>query len=71
MLLFLTLVVGIAAALYPMAVPPGLSIFDAAAPRAEFLFAVSAVLLPVMLAYNAWQYLVFRGKAGQEGKPEH
>lgn len=72
-LLFLTLVVGIAAALYPMAVPPGLSIFDAAAPPRSlwFLFAVSAVLLPVMLAYNAWQYLVFRGKAGQEGKPEH
>ncbi len=72
-LLFLTLVVGIAAALYPMAVPPGLSIFDAAAPPRSlwFLFFVSAVLLPVMLAYNAWQYLVFRGKAGQEDKPEH
>ena len=72
-LLFLTLVVGIAAALYPMAVPPGLTIFDAAAPPRSlwFLFAVSAVLLPVMLAYNAWQYLVFRGKAGQEDRPGH
>ncbi|HQL89840.1 MAG TPA: cytochrome d ubiquinol oxidase subunit II [Syntrophales bacterium] len=72
-LLFLTLVVGIAAALYPTAVPPGLTIFDAAAPPRSlwFLFAVSAVLLPVMLAYNAWQYLVFRGKAGQGGKPGH
>ena len=72
-LLFLTLVVGIAAALYPTAVPPGLTIFDAAAPPRSlwFLFAVSAVLLPVMLAYNAWQYIVFRGKAGQGGKPGH
>jgi cytochrome d ubiquinol oxidase subunit II len=72
-LLFLTLVVGIAAALYPMAVPPGLTIFDAAAPPRSlwFLFAVSVVLLPVMLAYNAWQYFVFRGKAGQEDKPEY
>jgi cytochrome d ubiquinol oxidase subunit II len=72
-LLFLTLVVGIAAALYPMAVPPGLSIFDAAAPPRSlwFLFFVSVVLLPVMLAYNAWQYLVFRGKAGQEDRPGH
>ena len=72
-LLFLTLVVGIAAALYPTAVPPGLTIFDAAAPPRSlwFLFAVSAVLLPVMLVYNAWQYLVFRGKAGQGGKPGH
>jgi len=66
-LLFLTLVVGIAAALYPTAVPPGMSIFDAAAPPRSlwFLFAVSAVLLPVMLAYNAWMYLVLRGKAGE------
>ncbi|NPV05502.1 MAG: cytochrome d ubiquinol oxidase subunit II [Syntrophaceae bacterium] len=72
-LLFLTLVVGIAAALYPTAVPPGLSIFDAAAPPRSlwFLFAVSAVLLPVMLAYNAWVYLVFRGKAGEGDKPGH
>jgi len=72
-LLFLTLVVGIAAALYPTAVPPGLSIFDAAAPPRSlwFLFAVSAVLLPVMLAYNAWQCLVFRGKAGQGGESNY
>lgn len=72
-LLFLTLVVGIAAALYPMAVPPGLTIFDAAAPPRSlwFLFAVSAVLLPAMLVYNAWQYLVFRGKTGQGDNPEH
>jgi len=69
-LLFLTLVVGLAAALYPTAVPPSLTIFDAAAPARSlwFLFIVSAVLLPVMLAYNAWQYLVFRGKTG-EGEP--
>lgn len=66
-LLFLTLVVGIAAALYPYAIPPGLTIFEAAAPARSlwFLFAVSVALLPVMLAYNAWQYLVFRGKTGQ------
>jgi cytochrome d ubiquinol oxidase subunit II len=63
-LLFLTLVVGLAAALYPSVIPPALTIFDAAAPARSllFLFIVSAVLLPVMLAYNAWQYLVFRGK---------
>jgi cytochrome d ubiquinol oxidase subunit II len=72
-LLFLTLVVGLAAALYPTVVPPSLIIFDAAAPPRSlwFLFAVSVVLLPVIMAYNAWQYLVFRGKAGQEDKPEY
>jgi cytochrome d ubiquinol oxidase subunit II len=63
-LLFLTLVVGLAAALYPTAIPPSLTIFEAAAPARSlwFLFVVSALLLPVMFAYNAWQYLVFRGK---------
>jgi cytochrome d ubiquinol oxidase subunit II len=72
-LLFLTLVVGIAAALYPYAIPPGLTIFDAAAPARSlwFLFAVSVALLPVMLAYNAWQYLVFRGKTGQADDSNH
>jgi cytochrome d ubiquinol oxidase subunit II len=72
-LLFLTLVVGLAAALYPTVVPPSLIIFDAAAPPRSlwFLLAVSVVLLPVIMAYNAWQYLVFRGKAGQEDKPEY
>jgi cytochrome bd ubiquinol oxidase subunit II len=72
-LLFLTLVVGIAAALYPYAIPPGLTIFDAAAPARSlwFLFAVSVALLPVMLAYNAWQYLVFRGNTGQADDSNH
>jgi cytochrome d ubiquinol oxidase subunit II len=75
-LLFLTLVVGLAAALYPTAVPPSLTIFDAAAPARSlwFLLAVSAVLLPVILAFNAWQYLVFRGKSGgdaQAGGPQY
>jgi cytochrome d ubiquinol oxidase subunit II len=71
-LLFLTLVVGLAAALYPTAVPPSLTIFDAAAPVRSlwFLFIVSAVLLPVMLAYNAWQYLVFRGKVTEGNQPD-
>jgi cytochrome bd ubiquinol oxidase subunit II len=67
-LLFLTLVVGLAVALYPSAIPPSLTIFEAAAPARAllFLFAVSVVLLPVMLAYNAWQYLLFRGKVGED-----
>jgi len=75
-LLFLTLVVGLAAALYPTAVPPSLTIFDAAAPARSlwFLLVVSAVLLPVILVFNAWQYLVFRGKSGgdaQAGGPQY
>jgi cytochrome bd ubiquinol oxidase subunit II len=72
-LLFLTLVVGLAAALYPSAIPPSLSIFDAAASARSllFLFVVTVVLLPVMLAYNAWQYIVFRGKVAQGGQEDN
>jgi cytochrome d ubiquinol oxidase subunit II len=71
-LLFLTLVVGLAAALYPSAVPPSLSIFDAAASARSllFLFVVTVVLLPVMLAYNVWQYIVFRGKVAEDGQED-
>lgn len=69
-LLFLTLVVGLAAALYPSVIPPSLTIFDAAAPARSllFLFVVSVVLLPVLLACNAWQFLVFRGKVKEGGQ---
>ncbi len=72
-LLFLTLVVGIAVVLYPSTIPPKLTIFEAAAPPRSlwFLFVVSAAFLPLMLAYNAWQYLVFRDGAGQADDPEH
>jgi cytochrome bd-type quinol oxidase subunit 2 len=34
------------------------------------MLAVLAPLLPVMLIYNGYQYLVFRGKAGGEAYGE-
>ena len=65
-LLFLTLAVGLASALYPSVMPPALTIFDAAAPVRSLLFllVVSIVLLPVMLAYNAWLYRLFGDRVG-------
>jgi cytochrome d ubiquinol oxidase subunit II len=55
-----------AASLYPYVIPPAITISEAAAPPLilAIMLAVTAVILPVMLIYNGYQYLVFRGKAG-------
>ena len=49
--------------------PPGITIWEAAAPPTSqrFLLVGAAVLIPLILAYNAYAYWLFRGKvrAGQ------
>ncbi|MFI5330376.1 MAG: cytochrome d ubiquinol oxidase subunit II [Desulfobaccales bacterium] len=55
-----------AASLYPYVIPPAITVAEAAAPPLilAIMLAVTALILPVMLIYNGYQYLVFRGKAG-------
>jgi cytochrome d ubiquinol oxidase subunit II len=55
---------GLGISLYPMIVPPSLTIWDAAAPRSSqiFLLVGAAVLIPIILAYMGYAYWVFRGK---------
>ncbi|MFT4795414.1 MAG: cytochrome d ubiquinol oxidase subunit II [Paracoccaceae bacterium] len=55
---------GLGVSFYPNLVPPSLTIVEAAAPDASlrFLLVGSAVLIPVILAYTAYSYWVFRGK---------
>ncbi|MFC3126631.1 cytochrome d ubiquinol oxidase subunit II [Pseudoroseomonas globiformis] len=55
---------GLGISLWPNMVPPGISIWDAAAsPRSQlFLLYGAAVLIPVILAYTAYVYWIFRGK---------
>lgn len=57
-----------AASLYPYVIPPTVTAVEAASPPATLavMLAVTVVILPVMLLYNGYQYLVFRGKAGGE-----
>jgi len=64
LLLFLLSFVGLAVSLYPNAIPPDISIWEAAAPDASlgFLLVGALVLLPIILAYTAYSYWVFRGK---------
>ncbi|WP_223423786.1 cytochrome d ubiquinol oxidase subunit II [Tateyamaria pelophila] len=56
--------IGIGISFYPHIVPPGLTIADAAAPDESLRFALvgTVVLVPMILAYTAYAYWVFRGK---------
>jgi cytochrome d ubiquinol oxidase subunit II len=67
--LFILSFVGIGISFYPYIVPPTLTIWDAAAPKESlsFLLVGAVVLVPIILAYTAYAYWVFRGKVGSEG----
>jgi cytochrome bd ubiquinol oxidase subunit II len=56
--------VGLAISFYPYIVPPEVTIWVAAAPQSSlaFLLVGAVVLVPIILAYTAYAYWVFRGK---------
>ena len=60
---------GLAISIWPDVIPGRVSIWQAAAPTKSqsFLLAGTAVLIPLILAYTAWAYWVFRGKVAEEG----
>jgi cytochrome d ubiquinol oxidase subunit II len=60
--------IGIGISFYPFMVPPSLTIWDAAAPDESlaFLLVGALVLVPMILAYTAYAYWVFRGKVDPE-----
>nr|WP_316655969.1 cytochrome d ubiquinol oxidase subunit II [uncultured Gellertiella sp.] len=62
--LFLLGYAGIGISFYPFIVPPSVTIRDAAAPDKSlaFLLTGAVVLIPMILAYTAYSYWVFRGK---------
>ncbi|MBL4751295.1 MAG: cytochrome d ubiquinol oxidase subunit II [Amylibacter sp.] len=62
--IFVLCFIGIGISFYPNIVPPSLSIQDAAAPDKSLSFALygTVVLVPMILAYTAYSYWVFRGK---------
>ncbi|BCH21044.1 cytochrome d ubiquinol oxidase subunit II [Mesorhizobium sp. L-8-3] len=55
---------GLGISLWPNIVPPDISLREAAAPPQSMGFALVGALfiIPVILAYTAWSYYVFRGK---------
>ena len=64
MTLFLLSFAGLGISLWPSIIPPDISIFEAAAPPETqiFLLVGLAILMPIVLAYTAYAYWVFRGK---------
>ena len=71
-LLFVSAYLGLLAALYPYAVPPSVTVYEAAAQRETQIFTLWGVclVLPVVLSYTAYSYWVFRGKV-QPGEGYH
>ena len=63
-LLFLSAYLGLITAIHPYAIPPSVTLPDAAAQRESLLFIFWGVLivLPVVLGYTVYSYSVFRGK---------
>jgi len=62
--LFVLCFIGIGISFYPNIIPPSLTIAEAAAPDASLSFALvgTVFLVPMILAYTAYAYWVFRGK---------
>jgi cytochrome d ubiquinol oxidase subunit II len=71
--LFLLGFIGLAISLWPNLIPPEISIYEAAAPRSSqvFLLVGMLALLPVLLAYVAYTYWVFRGPVAEDEGYHH
>jgi cytochrome d ubiquinol oxidase subunit II len=67
--LFFLGMAGLGVTIWPNVVPPGITIWDAAAPKRSpvFMLIGVAITLPLIIGYTAWAYWVFRGKVGDEG----
>ena len=61
--------VGLGISMYPFLVPNSITLDMAAAPASSqaFMLVGAAILVPLILAYTAWSYWVFRGKVAHEG----
>jgi cytochrome d ubiquinol oxidase subunit II len=67
--LFVLSYVGLGISLYPYAVPRRITIWEAAAPPESlgFLLVGALILIPIILAYTAHAYWIFRGKVDPAG----
>jgi cytochrome bd ubiquinol oxidase subunit II len=62
--IFLASLIGLASSLYPYLVPRSVTAGEAASDSMTLVFMMLGIglLIPVMITYNAYQYMVFRGK---------
>ncbi len=66
--LFFAGYLGLAASLYPYALPPSITFQEAVAQSETLRFTLwgGLIVLPLVLAYMVYSYIVFRGKVGRE-----
>ena len=71
--LFVISYIGLGVSFYPYIVPTSVTIWDAAGPdnSLEFLLVGALVLVPIILAYTAYSYWVFRGKVNAHAGGYH
>ena len=62
--IFVLCFAGLGISVWPLMVPPSITIWDAASPPESqaFLLVGAVVLVPIILAYTAYAYWLFRGK---------
>ncbi len=67
--LFVLSYIGLGISLYPYTVPRSITIWEAAAPPESLIFLLigALILIPVILAYTAYAYWIFRGKVDPAG----
>lgn len=60
--------IGLGISIWPNIVPPHISIYTAAAPHSSQSFALvgAVIIIPLILAYTAWGYYIFRGKVSAD-----
>ena len=64
LLLFLVSFIGLGLVVFPYIIPTKITIYQAAASSSSLVFMIIFIgfLIPIMLAYNIYNYIVFRGK---------
>jgi cytochrome bd ubiquinol oxidase subunit II len=63
-LIFMLSFIGLGLVVFPYVIPPQITIYQAAASPSALVFMLIFIgfLIPIMLFYNIYQYVVFRGK---------
>ena len=67
-LLFSLSFIGLGFVIFPNIIPPSVTIYEAAAAPSSLVFMLTFIgfLIPILLAYNIYNYVVFRGKIVSE-----
>ena len=67
--LFGLCLIGLGISIWPNVIPARVTIWEAAAPHSSQVFMLigASIMVPIIVAYTAWSYWVFRGKVGHDG----